>query len=177
MVLNQRHMELGGKTVISHFTFKPPLVAASDLENQACFIFPINTKGNIYRQQGKTEVETGQGVLMKCGTYVNKWHQINAEEEAQVVILRLLPEVVEAALDGRISSQVQQKLKGKRSTAVVDLDKMMYSFLENLFFYFENPSLVNDELVVLKLKELTLLLLNSNETFTSPKLIGWISGA
>ena len=96
----QRHMELGGKNVISHFTFTPPLIAASNLEGQGCFIFPINTEGKVYRQDGRTEVKSDQGVLMKCGAYVNKWENLDDTKSAEVIILRLYPEVIAANLQG-----------------------------------------------------------------------------
>ncbi|MEW7292409.1 helix-turn-helix domain-containing protein [Aquimarina sp. 2304DJ70-9] len=164
MILKQRHMELGGKAVISHFTFRPPLVAAADMTNEACFIFPIQTQGNLYRVDGKTQVGKNQAVLMKCGTYVNKWHGITQDQVAEVVILRLFPEIIQSAINADIGSKIQERLNKERTTAVIQLDVLLKKFLEGLFFYFDNPTLVTDELVMLKIKELTLLLLNAKDS-------------
>lgn len=157
-------MKLSGKAVISHFTFHPPLIAASDLENEACFIFPINTEGKLYRVHDKTHVQKDQGVLMKCGTYINKWYGLDPSKVAEVLILRLSPEVMKDALDLQIGGKVRERLDSKRTTALVKIDVLLHRFLEGLLFYFDHPELVNDELVVLKIKELTLLLLNAKDS-------------
>ncbi|WP_422858876.1 helix-turn-helix domain-containing protein [Flagellimonas sp. S174] len=159
--MTQQHLELNGKAVISHFTFSPPLVAAADLDNTACFIFPIHTKGHLYRADGKTSVAEKQGVLMKCGTYVNKWHNIQEDIVAEVVILRLHPEVMTSVIDASTLSQLDLPTESSRMNAVVDLDVLLEKYLESLFFYFENKNLATEELVTLKIKELTLLLINS----------------
>ncbi|PRX54002.1 AraC-like DNA-binding protein [Flagellimonas meridianipacifica] len=161
MILKQRHLELGGKAVISHFTFSPPLVAASDLDNSACFIFPINTKGSLYRADGKTKVDESQGVLMKCGTYVNKWYGTAEDKVAEVVILRLHPEVMQSILQSEVATRLDVFEASKKTNAVVDLDELLKKYLDSLFFYFDNQELATEELVALKIKELTLLLINS----------------
>ena len=164
MVYKQRHMELGGTKVISHFTFSPPLIAASELEGHGCFIFPINSTGEVYRQDGKTSVQSGEGVLMKCGSYVNRWENLEKGGASEVVILRLFPELLKANLDREMLAGLEKRICNRRTTARVKIDTMMSKFLESLFFYFDNPSLISDELVNLKLKELLLLLVNLQDS-------------
>ncbi len=164
MILSQKHLEIDGKAVISHFTFSPPLVAASDLDNSACFIFPIQTKGNLYRADGKTEVSEKQGVLMKCGTYVNKWFGIGKNEVSEVVILRLYPDLMRNVIDPAIVTQLDQPVPSHNTNTVVQLDVLLKKYLDGLFFYFENPQLATEELVALKVKELTMLLINSKSS-------------
>ncbi len=161
MILTQRHLELGGKAVISHFTFSPPLIAAADLDNTACFIFPIHTRGNIYRADGKTEITNTQGVLMKCGTYVNKWYNTDENAVSEVVILRLHPEVMQKVLSTTEVSSFEKKEVTSPLNAVLELDVLLTKYLDSLFFYFDNKELATEELVALKVKELTLLLINS----------------
>ncbi len=164
MIIDQRHIEYEGQAVISHFKFEPPLVAASELSGHGCFIFPLNTRGDIYRQDGKKSVAEDQGILMKCGTYVNKWEGVKEGSPSEVVIIRLVPEVVETISEIKTAKLLYANYGEESSSAVIHLDELMNKFLENLFFYFDNPGLVNDELVALKIKELTLLLMNSKES-------------
>ncbi len=161
MILTQRHLELGGKAVISHFTFTPPLIAAAELDNMACFIFPIQTQGNLYRADGKTQVSNSQGVLMKCGTYVNKWEGIDEKKVSEVVILRLHPELMQKVLESTPVPTIHNKVEVGPTNAVVELDVLLSKYLDGLFFYFDNQELATEELIRLKIKELTLLLINS----------------
>ena len=162
MVLQQRHLEIGGMAVISHFTFVPPLVATDDLKNSGCFIFPVNTKGKLYRVDGKTEVNQHQGVLMKCGTYINKWYGLTDNSAAEVIILRLRPETMTSIFKSESIPNLKSTSNSKKTNVVVDIKVLLKSFIDGLFFYFENPELATEELVSLKIKELTLLLINSH---------------
>ncbi|MEL7004208.1 MAG: AraC family transcriptional regulator [Bacteroidota bacterium] len=159
MIYEQRHMELGGVKVISHFTFTPPLVAASNLDGHGCFIFPINTKGNVYRQEGKTNVKSDEGVLLKCGSYVNKWSNADENKLSEVVILRFYPELIRAAIDRKTLAGAREKAVNRSSAAIVELDLLMMKYLESLFFYFDNPQLISEDIVNLKLTEIILLLI------------------
>ena len=158
MILSQKHLSIEGNAVISRYAFEPPLNAVSNLKDEACFIVPIDSKGSLYRTDGRTDVETGQGVLMKCGTYVNKWYGTDDRSAAQVIILRLNPELLAGVLkDAR--DLVVQKDNRTGSSIVVGLDDLLQNYVDSLLFYFENPGLVNDELVRVKIKELILLLI------------------
>lgn len=48
--------------------------------------------------------------------------------------------------------------------ALVKSSVLIKKYIESLLFYFENPALVNEELMVLKFKEIILLLLNTEDT-------------
>lgn len=41
---------------------------------------------------------------------------------------------------------------------------MIANYIDSLLFYFESPSLINDELLILKIKELLLLLVNTDNS-------------
>lgn len=165
MLINRRHIFLKNKELISHFSFKPPLAVSSELNNEACFIIPINAVGKIYRQDGKKDVSQNEGVLMRCGHYVNKWGAINDGEIAEVIIIRFFPDILNSILETDISSSLNkiQSVKRRVSSAKIELDELLRKYLDSLMFYFENPQLVTDELAMLKIKELTLLLLNSKQ--------------
>ena len=162
MILNKRQILFGEEAVISHFEFKPPLVATGEMKSEACFIFPINTVGSSYRQDGVKSIKTGEGLLMKCGPYINKWESINYSTNSEVVITRLLPELLKNILDHDNQKELSRCVMGneERTTSeMVPLDSMLEKYLESLFLYFDHPHLVSDELVFLKIKELCLLLI------------------
>lgn len=166
MIKERRHIYLANAPIISHFAFRPPLIASSDMKNEACFIFPINAQGKIYRQDGNKEVTEKEGVLMKCGQYINKWRGIDATQNSEVVIIRLLPNILEQILDNDIQKSLKENSSSlhNSTTEVVPLDNLLLRYLESLFFYFDNPDLVSDEIARLKIKELILLLLKTPQS-------------
>ena len=163
MIESKGQMRIGQQVVISHFAFRPPLVVTAELEQEGCFIFPIRTSGTIYRPASRQAVDVQQGILMRCGQYVNKWQGIQ-REQAEVVVIRLFPKLIEEMLQGELGQRLcGGGLPSKHSTAIVQLDLLLQRFLDSLLFYFQHPKLVNDELVTLKIKELIMLLLNTNQ--------------
>jgi len=126
----------------------------------------INVQGKIYRQDGHKEVKEKEGVLMKCGQYINKWRSMDANQNSEVVIIRLLPNILEQIFDNDLQKSLKHSLsrKNKSTTEVIPLDNLLLRYLESLFFYFDNPELVSDEIVMLKVKELVLLLLKTPQS-------------
>jgi len=53
-----------------------------------------------------------------------------------------------------------------QSSGKISNDFLIRKYIEGLLFYFENPSLVNDEILILKLKEIILLLSQTPEAET-----------
>ena len=159
-------MLFGKEAVISHFEFVPPLDVIGNMDNEACFIFPVNSVGNVYRQDGCKQVGESEGILMKCGPYINKWNATVKGKNSEVVIIRFLPEILNHLLDNGIRKELNNYNRSKNTVTseVVTLDLMLEKYLESLFFYFDNPQLVNEEIVFLKLKELCLLLVKTPQS-------------
>ena len=65
--------------------------------------------------------------------------------------------------------EVPEFLKNKRQMPYranmtrVGADVLIKKFMDSLLFYFENPTMVNEELLTLKFKEIVLLLLNTKD--------------
>lgn len=166
MIKSKHQIRVKDRAVISHFSFIPPLKISADLENQACFIFPINLEGVIYRTDGKKEVGKEEGVLMKCGTYINKWQAIDPTQNSEIVIIRLFPDILSTIFDNDVKSFLKRSplVSSDTSSAIIELDELLKRYLESLLFYFDNPQLVSEELALLKIKELSLLLLKSEQS-------------
>ena len=58
------------------------------------------------------------------------------------------------------------------SVEKLKVDEMINKYVESLIFYFENPSMVTEELIILKVKELILLLLNTDDTQNVRSILG-----
>ena len=174
MILSKRHILFGGEAIISHFQFKPPLVASGEMKNEACFIFPINTMGDTFRQDGKQKVTDSDGVLMKCGPYINKWEAVDEKKNAEVVIIRLLPDVLKHIFDIDLQRELTRSSKEEvkhASSEILPLGTLLEKYLESLFFYFDHPHLVSDELLFLKVKELCILLVRTPQSNKVKKLL------
>ena len=54
--------------------------------------------------------------------------------------------------------QPLKNIISNKSTEIINNDYLIQKYIEGLLFYFENPALINEDILVLKLKEIILLL-------------------
>ena len=116
-----------------------------------------------------------RGVVMKCGTYLNKWLQTTSEPEpCEAIAIHFDEEIIKKAFEGSIPEFIKRNQPENRiCIQKVQVDAMVRNYVESLMFYFNNPSLVNDELLYLKVKELVLML---SKTENSTQLMSIFQG-
>lgn len=77
----------------------------------------------------------------------------------EIVIVTFHPEILKKVYDRELPLIFQESNKvTNQSSKKINNDFLIQKYIEGLLFYFENPSLVNDEILILKLKEIILLL-------------------
>ena len=165
MVIKHQHFDLLQKTVLERVVFKPPFKANASMHNEACFIFAVNGQSNMYGATVKDSLNTSEGVVMKCGNYLNNWLETADEAPGEAVAVHFYPEVLKLVYNDKLPEFLKAGSKPlKASIEKVKIDKMISQYVESLIFYFENPTMVTDELIVLKVKELILLLVNTDSS-------------
>lgn len=161
MILSYESYELKESKVFEKVVFRPPFKPSVTFEQEACFIYPINGEGMLYGGLEQGKVSSKESILMKCGSFVNHWRSAGNREFCEIIAIHAHPEVLnfvyeynppdflrtESANSTRVFTKIPQK-------TVID------EYIKGLLFYFKNPELINDDLIVLKLRELILLLYN-----------------
>ena len=133
------------------------------MHNEACFLFAVNGRSLLYHPGGSKELSSGEGFLMKCGNYLNHWEKGEGTDPYEAVAIHFYPDVLLHVYDGQLPDFLKSEYVNKgKPIHRVDIDKMIRQYVESLIFYFENPGIINEELIKLKVKELMLLLLNTD---------------
>lgn len=166
MIVKHQHFDIEQKVILERFVFKPPLRTPYKMENEACFFYVLNGNGKLYASHAKALLEDKQAFLIKCSNYIGNWEVENKTEETyQGLAIHFYPEVLKLAFKDEIPQFLDKNTDEDRiAVQKVKVDEMIESYIKSLLFYFENPSLVNDELLVLKIKELILLLANTDSS-------------
>ena len=161
MMVGYQSYQLKETKVFEKVQFKPPFKPAANFDDEACFIYSLAGEGMLYGGLEQEEVNSKESVLMKCGSFVNHWKSAGALEYCEVIAIHVTPRILQfiyennppdflrksTASNGRVFTKIPQR-------AVID------EYIKGLLFYFENPELITEDLIVLKLKELILLLHN-----------------
>lgn len=167
--MNQSHQqfEFLGKVVMEKMVFHGSHRKERIMDQEACFLYQLNAKNILYSAGQKLMMGSKEAVVMKCGNYISHYMEPDNAEPSEILIIHFYPEVLKKIYTNDLPAFFLQK-ENSKSPAIesVVLDEVIESYIRSILFYFENPSLVTQDLISLKIKELILLLIRteSNES-------------
>lgn len=160
MITKHQQFDLFGKKTFEKAEAKPPFRAVYQMPNEACFFYIVQGCSNIFAPSKNTMVATNEGVVMQCGNYLAEMFTADSESEyCKMIAVHLYPETLKMIYDKEFPDFLLQMEKVK--PLVMEKHKasaLLKNYIDSLEFYFENPALVSEELLKLKIKELLLLL-------------------
>ena len=170
-VLNHKKLEYKGKTIFSKMEVSEyKRFEKYFQENEACFMF-VDDGSIALRTPDKTlYLNSGDGLLAKCGNYFFENTKRNSsEEKVSLITAYFYPEVIIQLFDEDIFSSNYQS--NYNATKVI-VDKLLANFKENISFLLDNPEAVDETLLLTKLKEFLILLSKQDN---APNVIDFVS--
>lgn len=135
-------------------------------EEEACFLFLSKGDFNFRTPDKLLSFSQGDGMLAKCGNYFiegNSHNETTPSETVTVVGAFFYPEIVKKFFENDLSLEAFIK---PITVSKVHIDTLLKHFIENLNYLLDNPSVVDDNIIINKQKEL-LILLSKSENSTS----------
>ena len=93
-----------------------------------------------------------------------------SDVEVELIAVHLYPDLLKKLYANELPAIIQKNALNPKTTKIAD-GSTITRFIESLDFYFENPSLANDDLLELKIRELMLLLVQTNNSSSILELI------
>ncbi len=173
MVVEHKTYDLYGKVLFEKAIIVPPFRRPTIMSNDACFLHIIEGENNTYTATDKVQICTKESVLIKCGNYMTEMID-KGTNRYEAVAVHFYPEVLKRVYEKDIPKFLRHPdpYKGKEVVARIPDNILLQKYIESILFYFENPSIISEEILVLKLKELILLLIN---TENAPKVLQILS--
>ncbi|MGR3810340.1 helix-turn-helix domain-containing protein [Jiulongibacter sp. NS-SX5] len=172
MILSRKSFSYKDITVIEKITLKLPFRYEASFQNEGCFLFMKNVNSQVTSVAKTKTISHKEALLLKCGAYFVDWVNNETDEQVEVIAFHL-PSSILAELYKQELPISASNAKGLNHVTPIAKDQVLLQFIDHLEFYFENPLLINDELLSLKIKELIQLLLQTgkfqslNDLFTS----------
>ncbi|WP_353184064.1 AraC family transcriptional regulator [Parapedobacter lycopersici] len=166
MVIDYKKIDLFGKSFIQKVVVKPPFEFAFPVAQQACLLYVLKGEAQ-YEAENQIDVPTNYSLLLNCINPGKQLHESNANSGSEIVIVTFHPDILKKVYERELplifhpSNKVTNQSVGK-----INNDFLIQKYIEGLLFYFENPSLANDEILILKLKEIVLLLSQTRDAAT-----------
>ena len=161
MILDRKHFDINNKCAIEKLIIKTPLRLGSVFQDEACFTYIKEGEMSLTSPTDNLSIQTEESVLLRCGNYfTNAIRKLHAKT-CEVFAVHLYPDMLKELYKNEFPNFIKSNAI-KPYIRKIEKQSVITHFIQSLDFYFENPSLVTDDLLKLKIKELILLLLQTN---------------
>lgn len=173
MITENKTFYLFGKPVLNKISVQPPFEIQTQMNNEACFLYVLEGEQTSISATEKVTAKKGESILEKCGNYLSKINIVQENTATEFIAIHFFPETIK----GIFNDEIPVFLKPfKENTILPTMTKVKASilikkFFDSLLFYFENEELMDEELLKLKIKELILLLVKTQNDKTVASIL------
>lgn len=164
MVLEHKTLDLFGKMLFEKAVIRPPFRKPNPMPEEACFLYILNGAASTVSSVEYTRVNEKEALLMKCDSYSIRMLPSRTTGNYEAVAVHFYPEVLKKVFSRDFPAFLKPNLKKLPENSMVKLkvDILLEKYFDSILFYFANPEIVSEELLLLKLRELFLLLDNTS---------------
>lgn len=164
---NYQKIDLLGKSFLQKLVVKPPFAYDFPVEERACFLYVLKGEMQFKFEDDQTDIPVNHSLLLNCLNSGKQVRNTGDSSPGEVLIVTFHPEILKKVYDRELPAVIQPgKSVSNQSHGKINNEFLIQKYIEGLVFYFENPSLVNDEILILKLKEIILLLSQTQQVET-----------
>jgi len=160
MITDHHSFELAGRKTFERVVGCPPMRITVLMPDEACFYYIV-----------EGDSKTSEGLVLRCGNYFTEFLS-SSSKRFEAIAIHLYGDTLRLIYDRDFPDFLEevdrvQPIHFEHHAA----SELIAAYIKSLVFYFENPSLVSDELQKLKIKELMLLLARTNKAADVRRLI------
>ena len=130
------------------------------MQDMACFFYIVQGKYEAVESHGSYRISEKEALLKRCGNYVSHYTNSENSEACEAVAIYFFPDILHEIYKNEVPSFLQKATQDVAPKKLV-ANELIEKYMSNLFVYFHNPELIDEELARLKLKEFILILLKS----------------
>ncbi|MDR3025025.1 AraC family transcriptional regulator [Chryseobacterium sp.] len=160
MVNDYKKYELFGKPMMQKIVLTAPFKFDFPVAEQACFLYVLEGEFQYQMDDDEVNIPTHYSLFLNCISSGKQIHNAKPDSNCQIVIVTFYPDILKKIYDRELPLLLHapKNVVSNKSNEKINNDFLIQKYVEGLLFYFENPSLINEDILVLKLKEIILLL-------------------
>lgn len=173
MVIERKQYQLFEKTIFEKLTIQAPFKIPNPMPDEACFLYMLAGQINYQTENQSVSVPQNDAVLLKCGNYFSQIKNDESLENHQIIIVHFHPKILKYIYSADLPKIFQNPgfTDDKVELGILNNDFLIQKYIESLLFYFDNPTLVNEDILVLKFKEIILLLCQTKNAPTIQQIL------
>jgi len=160
MIVDYQRIDLYEKSFIQKIVLKPPFEFVFPVSEQACFLYVKNGRMEYKTDEIQLDIPQNYSLFLNCINSGRKIEQLDADANSEIVIVTFHADILRKIYEREFPSLLQspKNIVSNQSGGKINNDFLIQKYIEGLLFYFETPALVNDDILILKLKEIIILL-------------------
>ncbi|MEZ0453173.1 AraC family transcriptional regulator [Sphingobacterium thalpophilum] len=168
MLNDYKKYDLFGRTLLQKIDLKAPFHYDFPIAEQACFLYVLKGVFEYQRDDNRMSLAKDYALLLNCIQSGQQIQHCKTDDECQILIVTFYPDILKKVYDRELPYLLRKPrdVISNKSAEMLNNDILIKKYVEGLLFYFENPLLVNDDILILKLKEILLLLAQSGDAAT-----------
>lgn len=172
MILESKVIEFKGMPLFQKARFKTPMDMQGAIQEFACFFYMVEGTMLSFDSRGVHRLGEKEAVIKNCNNYVQRYMPNTGSEECEAIAIFLYPDLLKVIYKDEVPSfLVEDKLP--RPKKLIG-NQLLEQYMSNLMIYFEEPEVMDEQLGILKLKELMMILLKSENHANIRKLLSEI---
>jgi AraC-like DNA-binding protein len=160
MIIDHQKHDLFGKSLLQKIVLKAPFRFKMPISDNACFFYMLQGEMQYEVDDEPLTLPTKHSLFLNCVHSSREITHSAVSTNNEIVIVNFHPDILKRIYDRELPL-ILQPIKNKASNKSIEKinnDFLIHKYIEGLLFYFENPSLINEDMLILKLKEIILLL-------------------
>lgn len=170
MKINRQVFKYKKQILLKKVVIKPPFREEKFFHNEGCFVYMKEYGSILHSSEDTLKLAPKEAVLLKCDNYFMDFVQEFDNQTIEIIAIHLYPNILKEIFISDLPSLIEKQLNNPETKHIVD-DLIIRKFIESLEFYFDNPSLVNESILELKIKELILILIQTKNINSIIELI------
>ena len=168
MIIDHKTIELYGKPLFTWVNLKTPMKTSVPLPSEACFAYIMEGDDQLLSEREALKAEAGQVILSLCGNTVG---QMIAEQEAgkmsTIVVHFHKDQLLKIYENSKPPLWKELETPVVRYVVQTAASALVKQYFDGIVHLFRHRAAVNEDMLVLKLKEIILLLM---QTQNSPQI-------
>ncbi len=160
MIIDHKKYDLFGKSMVQNIRIKAPFTFDFPITDNACFLYMLQGEMQYHRDEDRVNIPHKHALFLNCVQASKTISNLNAGSVNEIMIVNFHPDILKRVYDREMPFilQASERMVSNKSVEVLNNNFLIEKYIEGLLFYFQHPVLVNDDILVLKLKEIILLL-------------------
>ncbi|RAW01536.1 helix-turn-helix domain-containing protein [Pseudochryseolinea flava] len=138
--------------------------------SEACYLFVRDGRIVVNGNNLSSPLTSNEAVVLNCGYYIADFVNASPHDVTEVLAIHLHPDILREIFRNELPDFVHTDVDPILPSKVIT-NSVLERFIESLTFYFDNPDIVTNDILVLKVRELILLLVQSTHAESIHKLI------